>query len=178
MLRAVQISQYVNKNRNTVLVYAITGPIAEVAEYFALQSLQLNKSIDQLAKGTKGEPLMWLNLQTEFQNGRTPQPYYNLTKTHDGSRYVRDTVQQDSAMYGRVNQQKETEMGKILAMRAMGLDTNQPATRVAAPATPATTPAVAGEPDLADQIAQGIGAPEPQPAEAEPIAAGGEGLND
>jgi len=171
MLKAVQTSQYVNKNRNTVLVYTVTGPTAEIAEYMAIQSATLNKPVDQLAKDKNGNPLMWVNLQTEFQNGRVPQPSYFLVKSHDGLRYIRDTVQQDVAMYQRVNQQKEVEMGKALALRALGLD-GQPTTRPATTTAPTGTPAPEKQPDtIADEIA--ALASTTVPAEAGAEATGG-----
>lgn len=131
MLKATQHGQYFKAGRK-VITYLIGGPAAEVADYLAVLSSQLNRPVDKLPT-VNGQPLLFVVEELEYANGRVPQPSYILEKSRDGSRYYRNTTEQDKAFNNRVGGLIEEKFATIMAERRAGV--NRPAvstTRVAA----------------------------------------------
>lgn len=157
MLRATQSGMYRNKNQRVVVTYVITGPAVEIAEYLATESIRRGIPVDQIAKTDKGLPIMFLPLDNELREGRTPQPTYDLVKNHDGTRFNRDTFKQDMVNYAKVEALTTVEMAKEMAQRRLGGSTPRVATPTTAPvATPIIIPAEANEADaIADAIDEG-----------------------
>lgn len=153
MLKAVQHSQYI-KNGRTMLTYKVTGPTNEIAEYLAIESLRQNRTPDQLPKAD-GFPLMFLNRDLEFQNGRVPQPSYTLIKNFAGTRYVHDTTAADNAKFARISNLVEDHMAKELALRALG-GGNRNTTTAPATVAPQAAPAVVEAPSIADDILNAV----------------------
>lgn len=176
-LRAVQKGYYY-KNGGKVLTYEVQGPLAEVAEYIAAESIRRNVPTDQISKNGNW-PIMFISEQAEMQNGRTPQPSYLITKNHDGTRWNRDTTAEDQKLYAQVNAAKVNAMGDILAKRALGIDvgdraqravgTTRPQGAIAAPIVDTATD------DIAGAIAAGAALTE---GDEQPVGAGVEPTGD
>lgn len=152
MLKATFNSKY-RKQSGFVFTYIVTGPAAEVEEYVAIQSAGANKTPDQWQRTPAGHPLFFLPLNNILRNGETPQPSYNLTKSHDGLRFFTDTTAQDMARYARVAQASEAEEGKLMAQVRLGMITIGQ-NRAAALPTP-QAPAIVKQNDAIEDIIAG-----------------------
>lgn len=151
-LKAVMHNKYF-KNGRQMLVYKVLGPVAEVEEYKAIEGARINRTPDQFPNDN-GVPLLFIALDNELRNGNTPQPSYPLIKSHDGTRYIRDTTAQEMAMYQRVAVATETEMAKIQAQRRLGINVGDAAPRITTTTT--TTTAAPAAATIADDIAGAI----------------------
>lgn len=156
MLKATQQGMYRNKNGRTVVTYVVSGPAAEIADYFATESARRGVPVESIAKTDIGLPIMHLGLDNELRDGRTPQPSYDLVKNFNGTQFNRDTFKQDMVNYKKVEELTTVEMAKEMAQRRLGGATPRVATPAATTTTPEVVQPIVNEADgIADAIAEG-----------------------
>lgn len=172
MLKATMNSKY-RKPSGWQFTYSVTGPIAEVEEYVAIQSAAANKTPDQWSRTPAGHPLFYIPLNNLLRNGDTPQPSYNLIKSHDGLRFFTDTTAQDMARYQRVAAASEAEEGKLMAQVRLGIITIGQQNRTALPVPATNAPAIAAPADaIEDLIGNQLGSEDNAGEQAEPALTG------
>lgn len=143
------------KTSGYVFTYAVTGPKAELDEYVIVMSAGANKTPEEWQRTPSGNPLFFIALNNLLRNGETPQPSYNLIKSHDGLRYFTDTTAQDMARFQRVAAASETEEGKLLAQVRLGIVTIGTQQRATPAVTNTPTPAIAAPADTIGSIIEG-----------------------
>jgi len=153
-LKATAVSKY-RRPSGWVLVYAVSGTIAELDEYVAIMAARANKTIDQWQRTPAGAPLYFIQLNNLLRNGDVPQPQYDLVKSHDGLNIYTDTTKQENARNLRLMAKQEDAEAQIMAEIRLGVRTisAQP-TAVRTP--PTVTPTTKSD-DIADTIVDNLG---------------------
>jgi hypothetical protein len=169
-LKAVYKDKYRSKGSGQIVLrYLVSGTQAEIAEYKAIQQAQANRAE---WPEENGQPIYFVPINNLMRQGRNPQPSINLIKSYDGTRIFEDTSAEDVKAWTKRNELKDKAIAELQAKIEMGIDVGQMATAGfarAVAAQPAQT-APAAQPDLADEIAAGIG--QPTTTEGEPATVG------
>lgn len=152
-LRAVQHGQYY-KNGGKVVTYLVSGSVAEVAKYVAIQMAASNRTE---WPSVNGQPLFFVSERTELSNGNYPEPSYDLGFNQGETKIIRDTLKADMVRATQMKTLIMNEEATLLAKRRLGIDIGGQAQR--APQVRTTAPAPAGQPapnEIAELIADGV----------------------